>query len=121
MDLNSKILIVEDEQGLREALGLYFELRGFQVTAVESSEEACEVLDDSKFDIILSDINMPGVNGMDLARILKDAKTPGIPIAMTAGLATVEQARAAGFQGLVHKPFELKDIITALDNIQASN
>src|SRR5438105_11810725 len=61
-----RILVVEDEQSVRRILTDYFHLRGFQVAEAEGGEDALVQLGASDFDLVISDLRMPGVSGMDL-------------------------------------------------------
>ena len=71
----AKILIVDDELSMRELLQIFFEGDGYTTTAVGSAEEALQVLSGEQFDLIISDLNMSNMSGLDLLKIVKK-KTP---------------------------------------------
>lgn len=83
-----RVLVVEDESGVREVAVSILESAGFQVVAAESGLAAMKILDTGDtFDLIFSDIVMPGgVSGVDLANVVH-ARTPNLPILLTSGYA----------------------------------
>lgn len=68
---NRKVLIVDDEKAVSETLTKIFRSRGYQARAVHSAEEAIGVLAEWQPDLVLLDVNLPGMNGVDLAKELK--------------------------------------------------
>ena len=69
-----RMLVVDDDEGLREYLEALASSRGFQVFAAQSGEEAVALAADLRPDLVLMDINMPGINGLEAtARIVADA------------------------------------------------
>ena len=106
-----RMLIVEDEQDLCDCLETYFSSRGFSVTAAFSGEEAVEWLDASPADVILLDILLPGISGLEVLRYAKK-RYPGARIIMVTGQDRVElraEARLYGACAYVTKPFDFSD------------
>lgn len=108
----AKLLIAEDEAPLRELLVRGLTASGHEVTAVADGIEALHALEEDAFDLLLSDIMMPELDGVSLA--LKVSKEwPGLPIVLMTGYAD-QQARARNLSALVQeviaKPFALEDL-----------
>ena len=103
------ILIVEDNAGSLMLATVALELEGFAVAGAESAEEARTVLANKTPDLILMDIQLPGIDGLDFTKELKaDAETSSIPvIALTAHAMPLHEraARAAGCAGFIAKPW----------------
>ncbi len=103
----TKILIVEDDHGLREALVDTLLLGGYQVTPVESAESALVKLSEQSFDLVVSDIQMQGMNGLSLLKSVK-AKYPKLPLVLMTAYANVNdaiQAMRDGATDYLSKPF----------------
>ena len=106
------ILIAEDDRGVREFVTRALERDGHHVTAVSDGSEALEALTENGYDLLLTDIVMPELDGIALA--LKVAKDyPGLRILMMTGFAQ-ERQRAHNLDALIHeviaKPFTLQEI-----------
>jgi len=113
MDTNkARILIVDDEAVVRDSLGDWFRDEGYEVDTAESAKIALEKLAHATWDIFLLDIRMPGIDGLELQRKLKEAQPDATVIIMTA-YASVESAVEAMKQGAydyVIKPFNPDDL-----------
>lgn len=118
----AKILVAEDEPAVREFVSRALQQGGHEVTAVEDGLAALQALGDKTFDLLLTDIRMPRLDGITLA--LKVAKDyPKVTILMMTGYASEEQ-RAHNLNRLIHrvvsKPFTLEEICTATDEALAN-
>jgi two-component system cell cycle response regulator DivK len=102
------ILVVEDDSANRDYARAVLEGEGFEVEAVESAEQALVLLRRRTPNLILMDIQLPGMDGLELTRLLKaDPATEPIPIvAMTGQTMPIHQraAMAAGCAGFIGKP-----------------
>ena len=108
-----KVLLVEDDRALRQALGDTLELGGFDYRAVGSAEEALEAVATEAFSLVVSDVNMPGMDGHQLLALLR-ARQPQLPVLLMTAHAAVERAVEAMRQGAVDylvKPFEPKALL----------
>lgn len=83
MQLNTNILVVEDENLFRKSLGRLINRLGHRVTTVSSAEEALELTKSSTFDLILTDIRLPGITGLELLETLKKSSFDSAFIVMT--------------------------------------
>lgn len=112
------LLIVEDNEMNLEALSRLLTRRGFQVLGAGSGEEALRVAADSRPDLVLMDIGLPGIDGYETTRRLKaDPATAGIPvIALTAHalISDRERALAAGCVDFDTKPIDLARLIAKI-------
>ena len=112
------ILLAEDERGVREFVSRALERDGHHVTAVGDGVEALEALSESGFDLLLTDIMMPEMDGIALALKVADSY-PDLRVLMMTGYAH-ERQRAYNLDALIHdvvaKPFTLIQIREATQN-----
>jgi len=101
------MLIVEDDRLLKESLALFFKIRGCKVAAFESSEEALTAIGKDRFDIVIADQMLPGMNGLAfLAKV--SVIRPGASRILITGqpsLALVKEAERQGVDDFLRKPF----------------
>lgn len=108
-----KVLLVEDDRALREALADTLLLAGHDYRAVGSAEEALEAVEQESFSLVVSDVNMPGMDGHQLLGLLR-ARQPQLPVLLMTAHCAVERAVDAMRQGAADylvKPFEPKALI----------
>ena len=116
-----RILLAEDDDSLRGFLARALERAGYEVTACADGEEAVAVLDEV-FDLLLTDIVMPGVDGIEVARQAA-ARQPGLRIMFITGFAAValtakEQAPAGS--KVLSKPIHLREIVAEVERMMAA-
>lgn len=115
----SKILLVDDDERIRDSLRLFFEDQGCSLMAVGSSERALEELARHSFDIIILDYKLPGMNGMELLERIRETHPAAAKIFTSAysseGL--FAQAKEAGAVGFVKKPLTAEKIEECLARI----
>jgi DNA-binding NtrC family response regulator len=102
------VLIVEDHDRLREQLGQFYEQEGFKVTTAACGEEGIEKLSQQKFAIIVSDVKMPGIDGFQLARHVRE-KYPDTDVILITAFGNIKQAVEAmklGASDYITKPFQ---------------
>lgn len=115
----STILIVEDDQSLREALTEAVSLAGYEVKNATDGYSALTVLNQIPVDMIISDVSMSGMDGHQLLKEVKQ-KYPSIPMLLMTAYADVEQAINAIKDGAVDymvKPFEVEQLLTTVDRV----
>ncbi len=114
-----KILVVEDEQDLRELVGKYFVNMGYQVITTADGTDALDLAKDEKPQIILLDLRMPELDGLEICKKLKaDETTRTIPIIIvTAYNNQLNEALAAGADDFVAKPVQLLDLSVRVKSI----
>lgn len=106
-----RMLIVDDERDICDCLEHFFSAHGFAVTSAFSGEEALERLDGNPVDVILLDILLPGLSGIEILKQAK-ARYPEAKVIMVTGIAEADvrqKALASGAIGYVTKPFELTE------------
>jgi DNA-binding NtrC family response regulator len=112
------ILIVDDERSVRDSLYNWFIEDGYRVECAENAKVALSMLESDLFDIILADIKMPGMDGLEMLRRIKTLRKESIVIVMTA-FATVDtavQALKDGAFDYVTKPFDPDDLSHLIRN-----
>ncbi|MFP4521355.1 MAG: sigma-54-dependent transcriptional regulator, partial [Fibrobacterota bacterium] len=123
----AEILIVDDEGKMRALLAMALYSEGYQVSEAESGEKALELIDKNHPDVVISDVRMGGISGLELIEMAKQ-KVPGVEfIIMTAyaDAATGVKAMRLGAYEYVVKPFEMEEMMllvkAALDKINLRN
>jgi two-component system, NtrC family, response regulator AtoC len=115
-----RILVVDDEAGMRDVLGKILSSEGYIVAQAGNGKEALKALDKGRYDFILCDIRMPEMGGLDLLREMTARKIPGTVIMMSA-FGTVETAVEAmklGAYDYISKPFMSDEILLTLRKAQ---
>jgi|GEM_PF-1414866 len=118
------ILLADDEKFGRSVTQKLLQLKGYKVTAVENGAELLDALQKDEFEILLTDISMPDMDGTQVARIIRSGERvgidPGIPIiAMTAHAFPEDRERflSAGINGYVAKPINLEDLYRQIEEL----
>jgi DNA-binding response OmpR family regulator len=117
--LADTVLVVDDDRNIREVLHNYFTLKGYEVLLAANGEQALKLAQCEIPKAILLDINMPGIDGMEICRRLRaDEKTRLIPIVLiTAYGATKAEASDAGADDIIYKPFDMRDLSIRLKSV----
>lgn len=115
------ILIVDDEESVRDSLCNWFIEDGYSVECAENAKKALQMLEEKDFDIILADIKMPGMDGMEMHRRIKTLNRESIVIIMTAfaSVDTAVQALKDGAFDYITKPFDPDDLSHLIRNAAA--
>ena len=113
----SKVLLVDDETEFVEALATRLETRGFRVVVADSGERAVEKVQEQPFDAILLDLAMPGMDGIDTLKRLRELN-PDSQVVLLTGRATVEKATQAmrlGALDLLEKPVDIAVLVEKIE------
>jgi two-component system, NtrC family, response regulator PilR len=108
----ANLLIVDDEQGMRQLLTLVFARAGHQVRTAENGRRALELLREQAADLIVSDVKMPDMSGIELLRAVRGL-LPDVAVVLMTAFATVETAREAfklGADDFIQKPFDVDEL-----------
>lgn len=112
-----RIMLVEDEESVRLTLAANLELDGFEVIEAESAEVALELLSSNAVDAVLSDIRMPGINGVEMFREIR-RKHAELPVILMTAFTTeefVDQAIDEGVFTVLSKPVNLSKLAGTLE------
>lgn len=107
--MSGTILIVDDQKGVRRLLEELFKKEGWEVSVAGDGLEAIDKVEGSIPDLILMDVKMPNMNGLEAAHAIM-ARHPGIPIIMMTAYGEIEvvrQALQAGVKRCISKPFDI--------------
>ena len=117
-----QMLVVDDEPGIRQFLEDAFKDRGFSVTTASNGESAIELIQERVFDVIITDLKMPGRDGLEVLKAAKDASIETRVIIVTAygTLQTAVDAMRMGAHDFIAKPFKLAEIELKVDKIVRS-
>src|SRR5690349_7789364 len=108
----AKVLVVEDDPDIRQILAVFLGDKGFNVKVADSGHRALELLGEEPVDLILSDVRMPGMTGMDLLRTVKE-RDPDIELVLMSAYSCVRDAVEAiqlGAADYVEKPIDFRRI-----------
>jgi len=110
------VLIVDDDERLREYVRVNLEMEGYTVHEAGSAEEGMKVLDELRPDLVLLDVMMPKVDGWEMLQLMHERHGVGaVPVVMFSGKvdeAAADQAAERGAQGFIGKPFDPQELIT---------
>lgn len=117
-----KILVVDDEKGIRFLLLDFLSSEGFDVRVAKDGQESLDILERSNFDLVITDINMPGMDGISMLKTMKKAGRKEKVILMSASPFDEEnlEPEIPSVAKHLHKPFKLDDflgvVIDAMDS-----
>ena len=117
-----RILAIDDEPNIRRLIQSEFKLEGFDIAIAQDGEEALALLDDKVFDVVLLDIRLPRMNGIEVLKRLKQ-KAPQTEVVMITGygdIKTAVESLKLGARDYITKPFKLDELLTLVNQIIAS-
>ncbi|HOO47769.1 MAG TPA: response regulator, partial [Deltaproteobacteria bacterium] len=115
--MNKRILVVDDEMGIRESLQKILEKEGHSVATASNGEEAFKIIRQGDIDVIITDIRMAGMDGLELLKVSKSI-SPFTEVIMITGYASVDTAVDSmkhGAYDYITKPFKKADILKAVN------
>jgi len=116
--MSERILVVDDEKNIRRTVGMILEGEGYEVLAAESGEAGLRLLERHEIDLVILDVNLPGIQGIDLLRQIKAADAERM-VVMISGQGTVRvavEATRAGAFDFLEKPLTKERIVVAVSN-----
>ncbi|MCK4468168.1 MAG: diguanylate cyclase [Desulfobacterales bacterium] len=116
--MNQKILIVDDDAAIREAMHEFIELAGFSVFTASSGKEALELLKTNNISVAITDIMMPEIDGLELTGLIK--KTYDTDVIIMTGYTdkySYEQAISKGASDIIFKPMHFKELLLRLKRV----
>lgn len=114
-----KILIIDDEDKMRRVLNIMLQRMGYRVSAAENGETALQMLQQESFDLVISDLRMPGLDGAALLQQLRATDNP-VPFIMVTAHGTVESAvrvMKLGACDYIMRPFDIETMKLAIDRV----
>lgn len=116
MTTNASILVVDDERSVRESLERVLEKEGYQVFTAENARDAEDILNRESIALVLTDLRMPEISGLDLLRRVKKSHAD-VEVVMITGHGTIEKAVEAMKEGaydFITKPFKRAEILRSI-------
>ncbi len=114
------VLVVDDEKNIRRTLRMVLEGEGFDVLEAESAEDGLSLLDDEEVDLLILDVRLPGISGIEaLGRIRQKKNTEQLPVLMVSGHASVAEAVQAvqgGATDFFEKPLDRDRVVVSVKN-----
>lgn len=114
-----KILIVDDNPNMSSLLSEMLEVFDYESTRAGDGYEAIEIVDQQDFSLVITDMRMPRMSGLDLLQKLKD-KNPKLPVVIISGYALDEEGNSVLdtlADGFLNKPFKMSDIESLLKDV----
>ena len=111
-----KTLLVDDDELIRDALGIAFKNKGCFMRAAESAEEGLNAIKEEQFDVIISDFRLPGINGLDFLKLAAVTHPYAVNILITAyrDEYMFSEAIRIGIAEFIEKPFSVKALVGLL-------
>ena len=116
---NMKMLLIDDDEGIRKSLGSFFHDYGYHIQAFETAEEALEIIELDSYDVILCDYYLPGMNGVEFFKRAMKILPESIKILITAfgDDDIASEAFGIGVHDFVQKPFSGEAIINTVSRL----
>jgi two-component system response regulator HydG len=115
----NSILVVDDEQEVRNLLRILLEDEGYETATAKDGAEALRQLQERSYDVILLDIKMPGASGFDVLRFVRE-RHPGTRVIMLtafAELANAMESRFLGADDFIGKPYDPNEVLMAIERV----
>ncbi|MDP3921096.1 MAG: response regulator [Candidatus Omnitrophota bacterium] len=119
--MEKKILVIDDEEILTRTFNILLEKNGYQVYTAKHGDDAQAMAEEEKFDLILCDIRMPGMNGVDIMRAIRgneeSSQNRDVPVIFITGYADANiesEAQELGPLAYIHKPFDNAEILKTI-------
>jgi len=112
----AKILVADDDPGVAEVLELMLGQLGYEATVVSNGEEALDAFFSGDYDLVISDVYMPGMSGQEVARAVKEAKAE-VPVILITGWGLQLDSSEMGVDGMIAKPFKKEALSRLINNV----
>jgi DNA-binding response OmpR family regulator len=118
MEKKAKILIIDDEEDLRENLKYVFKMKGYEVELAEDGVQGLKKLETYTPDLIVLDLNMPNMGGIEFYQRICDSDVPKYPVFVLTARANMEQFfKDFNVDGFMAKPFEIPDLLNEVSAV----
>lgn len=121
--MTKKILVIDDEELIIKSLSRLLEKNGYEPFVVKNGQDALIVSEEEEFDLILADIRMPGINGVEAVKSIyekMEAKGKRIPVIFITGYADAQvekEAAALNPAAYIYKPFDIKELVDKVKEV----
>jgi DNA-binding response OmpR family regulator len=117
-ELKARVLLVDDEEDFLATLAERLEIRGFSVSTVTTGEDAIVKVDEQKFDLIILDLAMPGIDGLETLKRIKAKQTDAEIIMLTGqgSIRTSMEAMKLGAEDFLQKPVSMADLMDRISD-----
>lgn len=119
--MSKKVLVVDDSQSVRQQVSLALKQAGYEIIeAVDGEDGAQKINSTPDLSMVISDVNMPKMNGLEMLESVSKKLEAGLPVVMltTEGQPTlIKRAKAAGAKGWVVKPFKAAQLVATVDKL----
>ena len=116
--MEANILIVDDEEGIRLPMQEFVTVSGFKTYTAASAEEALALLEERQVDVVITDIILPGMDGLELTDVIKkDYNIDVIVLTGYSGDYSYEEAISKGASDLVFKPIRFEELLLRLKRV----
>ena len=116
-----RIMIVDDVASIRQIVTKVFQDVGYQVTEAARGDEALDLAKIKRVHLVITDVEMPGMSGLDLIRELRELKTykttPLLILARDASDGNIKKAEALGASGFIEKPFTPERLLSVVNQV----
>ena len=116
-----KILVVDDSSSIRQSVGFILEESGYEVTLAEDGVQGTEKLENDSFDLVISDVNMPNRNGIEMVKLMKAMDkykfTPVLILTTESQNSMMEEGKKAGATGWIVKPFTNEKLLATVARV----
>ena len=116
-----RIMIVDDVTAIRQIVNKVFQDVGYQVTEAARGEEALDLAKIKRVHLVITDVEMPGMSGLDLIKALRELRTyktiPILILARDASDGNIKKAEALGASGFIEKPFTPERLLSVVNQV----
>ncbi len=116
-----RIMIVDDVTSIRQIVSTVFQGVGYQVTEAARGEEALDLAKLKRVHLVITDVEMPGMNGLELIKALRELKTykttPILILARDASDVNIKKAETLGASGFIEKPFTPERLLSVVNQV----
>lgn len=120
MSAPRRVLVVDDETNMRATLAEILQMEGYEVTTADSGEAAVELSAKDPFDVVLMDVRMPGMNGVEAFRVIRRQRS-GVRVILMSAFPLAELKRLALCEGAVAflaKPLNIESVVKLIENVK---
>jgi len=116
-----RVLVVDDTTSIRQAITALLKVSGYEAAEASTGDLALQLMQNSKFDLLLTDWNMPGMSGAELVKTIRatDRVIPIVMVTAEADRQKIMELQAIGVNGYLLKPFKQQALLTVLAKIFA--